>query len=344
MESPLRPTVRDVAAAAGVSKSLVSLAYKDPSKVSAARLKRIRAAAQQLGYSPNFFAQSLSQQGAPLIGIMLADLYNPLYPEIADAARSVFSRADRYSMIMSAALPQTTESTTLTTDKQIVSMLKDLRPQGLLVVGTIDEPNLLPRDLPTVFASAVMGETHPFASVHVDDAAALDLICDHLAQQGHQHIGFVGGLGGEVSATRLRAFEAACQKRNLHTRIFKANHSQTEGSRVAQEILASAERPTALVAVNELVAIGLMHTLEQEGARIPRDCALVSFDNTAVARNPRVSITSIDARDKEVGRRSAQLLLDLLEDPDQPPAEILIEPQLVVRNSSTGTFLPPRKA
>ncbi|WP_188550276.1 LacI family DNA-binding transcriptional regulator [Sediminivirga luteola] len=344
-----RATIRDVAAEAGVSTGLVSLAFKDPARVSAVRRARILDAADRLGYRPNFVARSLAADGSSFIGILLSDLHNPLFAEIADAARQEFDAHGSYALIASATkarpegrapenpeeggqagsgasargpgglrVPGATGGADRIADEQVIAMFRDLRPRGVLVIGTIADTALLsglPSATPVVYASAVSPEGSAHPSVRADDDAGMALLFDHLTGRGHQRIAFVGGAGGEVSRLRLEAYLAQAEARGMPALVARADFSEQSGYRAGAELAGLDPRPTAVIAVNDLAGIGVQAAAEQAGLRLPADLAVAAFDNTYLAGLHRISLTTIDPRNAEVGRRAASRLLLAL-DPD----------------------------
>lgn len=333
-----RATIRDVAAQAGVSKSLVSLAFKDPARVSESRLRRIRDAAEELGYQPNFLARSLAAEGSPFIGIVVVDLRNPLFADIADAARAVLDAHGQYGLITSASVPGVAGAGERygIVDDRVMAMLQDLRPRALMVIGTVADASALPRGIPLVYASAAPEADAGQTSVRVDDRAGMELLFDHLVERGHRRIAFVGGEGGGVSRLRLDAYLEACRARGLEEIVHPASYGEREGADAGARLLASDPRPTAVVAVNDLAAIGVQAAAEEAGLSLPRDLAVAGFDNTYLAGLPRISLTSVDPRNAEIGRLAAERVLAALEDPDAPGDEELVRPGLVVRASTLG--------
>ncbi|WP_129358529.1 MULTISPECIES: LacI family DNA-binding transcriptional regulator [Micrococcaceae] len=333
-----RPTIRDVAAEAGVSKSLVSLAFQDSSRVSSERLDRIRAAAESLGYRPNFLARTLATEGSPFVGILVVDLENPVLTEIAEAARVALHQHGQYGLVASA----TDVGAAYRGERygeineQVLDMFRDLRPRGLVIVGTSVEDARLPVGMPVVFASAtaVRGSNHP--SVRADDEAGIRLVMDHLVEQGHRVIGFVGGEGGGVSRGRHAAYLRFVRERGLPERAVKAAFSEEEGFEAATAMLTSGSRPTAIVAVSDLVALGVQSAADSMGLRVPEDLAIAGFDNTSIAAMSRISLTSVDPRNRDIGRLAADTIAESIVQPGRITEGVTLMPELVVRRSTTG--------
>lgn len=330
------PTIRDVASEAGVSKSLVSLVFNGGDNVSEARRERVLQAAERLGYRPNLVAQSLSAGRRDLVGILVSNLSNPIFGEIVGAAKARLSEAGRRTMIVTAQVDNGSGEPVL--DRDNLAVLRDLRPSGLITVGTIPEFSEL-ADLtaviPTVVASAIDATADTVASVRTDDAAGMVLVVDHLVAQGARHITFIGGAGGTVSASRERAFQAEVARRGLSdtAQVERADFTEEGARRAVELLLAAGSAPDAIVAVNDLTALGVIAALEAGGVRVPEDCLVTGYDDSMLAAIPRISLTSVDPHNRRIGREAAEELLAAT-GPFRRGGERLIPPSLVVRASS----------
>ena len=335
--TPVRPpTIRDVAREAGVSKSLVSLVFNGGENVSAERRDRVLLAAERLGYRPNLVAQSLSAGRRELVGILISNLTNPIFADIVGAAKARLSEAGQRTMIVTAQVDDGSGEPVL--DRDNLAVLRDLRPTGLITVGTIPEfaeLSDLTATIPTVVASAIDATDDTVASVRTDDEAGIELVVEHLASQGLRRIVFVGGAGGTVSASRERAFLAAIARRGLEgsARVEQADFTEAGARRAVERLLASGEAPEAIVAVNDLTALGVIAGLEEAGVRVPQDCRVTGYDDSALAVIPRISLTSVDPHNRRIGREAAEALL-AADAPFDGEREVLIPPTLVVRGSS----------
>lgn len=337
-EGPVRPpTIRDVAREAGVSKSLVSLVFNGSDNVSEARRERVLLAAEQLGYRPNLVAQSLSAGRRDLVAILVSNLYNPLFAEIVGAAKARLGEAGRRTMIVSAQVDGGGGEPVL--DRDNLAVLRDLRPSGLLTVGTIPEfgeLSGLTAEIPTVVASAIDATADTVAAVRTDDDAGIELVVEHLAAQGLRRIVFVGGAGGTVSASRERAFRAAVARHGLaEAAVERADFTEAAARRAVARLLSAGRPPEAIVGVNDLTAIGVISALEESGVAVPDDCRVTGYDDTTLAAIPRISLTSVDPDNRRIGREAAEALLRATA-PSRSGGEILIPPRLVVRGSSVA--------
>ena len=331
------PTIRDVAREAGVSKSLVSLVFNGGDNVSDARRHRVLHAAERLGYRPNRVAQSLSAGRRDFVAILVSNLHNPLFAEIVGAAKARLAEAGQRTMIVSAQVDDGGGAAVL--DRDNIAVLRDLRPAGLITVGTIPDFNQLAdlaASIPTVVASAIDATDEVVATVRSDDAAGLDLVVAHLAEQGVERIAFVGGDGGTVSASRAAAFQAAAALRGFGDRawIERADFTEVGARRAVERLIAEERLPRAIVAVNDITAVGVITALEAAGVPVPEGCRVAGYDDTMLAAIPRISLTSVDPDNRRIGRVAAEALLAGFEG---ALGEVLIPPRLVVRGSSTLT-------
>lgn len=342
-----RPTIRDVAAAAGVSKSLVSLAFKDPQRVSEKRRELILRTAQTLGYQPNFLARSLAADGSPFVGILVVNLHNPIFAEIADAVRSELDARGEYGLITSATMAAGDDPTQPygRIDSRVIAMLQDLRPKALIVVGTVVEHERLFTGIPTVYASAEPSPDSGYTSVRMDDSKGAELVIEHLHELGHERIAFAGGLGSTVAKSREIAYRRAMESQGLEPIVRPAGFAESDGYAAATDLLTLPAPPTAIVSVNDISAFGVLAAADDAGVSVPEDLAVVGVDNISLSRLSRISLTSVDPQNQTIGRLSARAVFDILSDPDEPARQHLIAPRLIVRGSTVrdAPMSPPAR-
>ncbi|QAY59658.1 LacI family transcriptional regulator [Microbacterium protaetiae] len=325
-----RATIRDVAARAEVSKSLVSLVYSSPDSVSPERRERVRRAAAELGYRPNHVARSLNGMRDDIVGILVADSRNPVLTEIVDAARATLFETGRLGVVFSAI---TAERGSARLDVELLSMIADLRPASLLIVGSVPEMHLIRQAMPAariVVASAIPAQLEDAPSVHGDDAAGVGLAVGHLVAQHHRRIAHIGGIGGPTAEVRATAFESALAAHKLAPeRIGLSDFTERSGYRAAMELLEAPHPPSALVAASDLAAIGALAAVRDRG--LVGRVAVTGYDNTYLAELGLIALTSVDPGNREIGRRGALLLTA---DDDGIVDTHLIEPQIAIRSSS----------
>ena len=289
-----------------------------------------------LGYQPNFLARSLATEGSPFVGILVVNLHNPIFAEIADAVRVELDKRGEYGLITSATVANDHDPTQPygRIDSRVIAMLQDLRPKALIVVGTVLEHEELFNGIPTVYASAEPRSDSDYTSVRMDDAEGAELVIDHLCELGHERIAFVGGLGGAVAKTREFAYRKAMESRGLTPIVRPAGFFEGDGYAAATELLAMVSPPTAIVSINDISAIGILSAADDAGVAVPDELAVVGVDNIPLSALKRISLTSLDPQNQMIGQLSAQAVFDILADPNEPAKQHLITPKLVVRHST----------
>lgn len=323
-----RPTIRDVAAAAGVSKSLVSLVFAAPSSVSDVRRERVLAAAEALGFRPNQAARSLAATHGGFVGVLVADLHNPVFADLVDAARTVFAEEGVVTLVTTVSPGPAAQQTD--PDRLGLDLFGDLRPTGLLIAGSVPDMSRL-RNLatgrPVVVASAIAPELPEARTVRGDDRRGVELLVRHLAGLGHRDIAHVGGAGGAIARLRAEAYRTAMVEQGLgeFVRVASSDYSEPGGRAAAGELLGQRTPPTAILAVNDLAGIGALAAVQAAAAPV----AVTGYDATFLAALDQIDLTTVDPDSAAIGREAARLLLA-----EDGPAEVLIPPRLIPRSSS----------
>jgi hypothetical protein len=328
-----RPTIRDVAAKAGVSKSLVSLVFSAPQTVSSYRKDLVLKAADELGFSPNFLARSLAAESGTFIGILVADLHNPLFAQIIDQVRIALEAKGEYSFMTSAMLLNSQGEQIL--DSKTVSALIDLRPKSVLVVGSIPDLHRLsslPESVAIVIASAISKDIHRATTVRSNDEIGMRLLIEHLVENGHQKISHICVEAGAVSQSRREAYESVMKEKGLTKYIsieYVKSATEIEGFEAATRLINSNRPPTAITAFNDLLAIGAQGATDET-------IAVTGYDNTFLADLKQISLTSVDPGNTKIANKAAELLMQKNDQEKEKAKTYLLEPKLIIRNSSTS--------
>lgn len=324
--SPRRPTLHDVAARAGVSKSLVSLALQGSPKVAPASREAILAAADELGYRPNRTASSLVRQRTHTIGVHILDLHNPVFAEILDGVQEGVRSHDYSTLLVTGNADPATERTEIT-------RLLESRVEGLVLIAhRLSDEDLaaIAREVPTVVVTWRTDGIAGLDSVAGDDLAGARLAVEHLVELGHARIVHVSGGDNRIARERRAGYERAMADHGLESLVVEAAFSEQGGYAGAGTAVDAGA--TALVVANDLAAIGALAALRARGLSVPGDVAVVGYDGMRLLDS--LDLTTVAQPLADMGRMAAELLMDRIGNPDRPSTHRLVDTRLVVRGSS----------
>jgi len=327
-------TIKDVARAAGVSPSTVSRALNDSPLIREETKARIRRIAEELGYERNELARGLVMGASGAIGLVIPDITNPFFAEITRGVGEV-AHARGYGVI----LCNTGEDPER--ERSYIRLLRRKRVDGLILTTvTAEDPYLktLARSkTPFVLVSRAC-QVVPAPYVGVDDRLGGRLAVEHLVDLGHRRVGFIGGPQGVQSCVdRLAAFKSVLSERGIPVRgewIAFSDFTQQAGYRAAKDLLKRGERPTAIFATNDVVALGVLQAADELGIRVPEELSLVGYDDISYASLPRIELTTVAQPSFDMGRIAAEWLISTLAGKRQRRLYRLLTPKLVVRHTT----------
>lgn len=331
-------SVRDVARAAQVSVGTVSNVLNRPDRVSPEIVERVRAAIEQLGFVRNDAARMLRAGRARTIGLAVLDLRNPFFTEVARGAETRAGTDGLSVLVANSDQERARELTHL-------ELFAEQRMLGALVSPVDDDTAALQRiaerGLPVVLVDRLSVDQQ-LPSVSVDDVAGGRMAAQHLLGTGRTRLAFVGGpVSLRQVADRLDGAQqavAAAPGATLEfigTSALTVDQGREAGARIADR--SPQDRPTALFAANDQVAVGLMQSLVMSGrVAIPQDIALIGYDDIDFAASTIVGLSSVHQPAQLLGSTAVELLLDRANCPDQAPRQVVFTPELVVRASTAG--------
>ncbi len=328
-------SVTDVAARAGVSVGTVSNVMNHPDKVAERTRERVLAAIDDLGFVRNDAARHLRDGRSTSIGLIVLDVRNPFFTDIARGAE------DRAALAgLSVLLANSDEN--LARENSYLDLFEQHRVHGVLISPLSDNTAKLrvlrDRGIPAVLVDWAATDVS-FSSVSVDDVAGGRLAVEHLIAQNRRHIAFLGGpLNLRQVADRLQgARQAAAAHPEVTLEVIElASLSVREGRAAATLIVQRPDRPDAIFAANDLVAIGVLQavTMSHTGIAVPDDIALVGYDDIDFASDTVIALTSIRQPSTVIGWTAVDILVEEAADALVARRQIQFQPHLVIRAST----------
>lgn len=342
-------TLKDVARRADVSYQTVSKVLRNQMQVTPETRARIMTAVEELGYRPNVAARSLRTQSTRLIGYSWKPpIHNETNPVLEEFLYSTVAAAEQagYELLLFPYYDDESWTSSYTelslTNRVDGFVLSDLN---------YDDPRIdLLHELGVPFvAFGRSNGNNDFPYVDVDNRAGLRLATEHLLAQGHQRIALLGWPeGSRVGSSRLNGYREAMEQAGQAVDpdlVVRTKGRFENGYQVTQQLLdlPADRRPTAIAAVVDILAIAAMRAVQDRGLRVGSDIAVTGYDDTPLIQYLNPGLTSVRQPIAAIGTAVVHLLLDLLEK-DQPGSpQQLLEPELVVRGSSTGEETFPYK-
>ena len=319
-----RPTLMDVAEAAGVSRALVSIVMRNAPGASDATRSKVQEAARALGYRPDSRARLLRSSRTRLLGVSYSTAH-AFHAEIVDAAYAGASERG-YDIALSAVANGRPEP-------RAVESLLDLGCEALIMISpTLGEQELggYAARLPVVsLLRDDVGES--LDSVSSDDHAGIRIAVEHLTGLGHERIVHVDGADTVSGPQRREAFKAEMAKRGLEARVVPGGPTEEDGLRAGRSLLD--DLPTAVIAFNDRCALGVWESFRAAGLRIPEDVSILGYDDSQFARLSYVQLSSISQDAPLLARAAVDRAIDRLEG-STTAAHLVRTPHLVVRRTT----------
>jgi LacI family transcriptional regulator len=325
-------TIRDVADGAGVSTATVSNVLNNTGKVGHTTQQRVLAVVNKLGYVPNAHARHLASHDLRTLGIIVSDIENPFFPEVIKGFE-IRARQLGYDAILS----DTNYDSRRT--REAAERMIEHQVRGVAVMTSeislhlIDE--LARRKIAVTFLDlAPVGQY--MSNLCIDYESGVRQIVTHLHENGHRRIAFVAGKNSlKSNMVRLEAYEKSMRGLGLAPGPVLSGDLRFEGGLAAAAAIAElSPRPTAVMAINDLTAIGVLKGLLQAGFRVPQDVSVTGFDKTRLAEYSNPSITTVDIRRETLGRMAADALHELSGSSNAHGKEYHIGAQLILGDSS----------
>jgi DNA-binding LacI/PurR family transcriptional regulator len=321
----------DVAKRAGVSRALVSIVMRNEPGASPENRERVWQAAKELDYRPNFAAQMLRRTRTKHLGVIYtmahgldADLVEALYPVAEEAG---------FSLALGAM--------TATRDwRRAAEELLEFRCEAIIVIAPEDDPRGFAEVAHAAPLIAVGRRIVGVDSVHIDDPATSRLAVDHLVALGHRRIVHVDGGNEPGAAGRREGYLEAMRAHGLEefAHVEAGDYSEESGAKAGFRLLDEKVDFTAIAAANDRMAVGVTNSLILAGLRVPDDVSIVGTDDSALARMSHRDLTSVSQRVPTFAKHVVELAINRIDGSLEPSADVIIDPELVIRTSTA----PPR--
>jgi DNA-binding LacI/PurR family transcriptional regulator len=327
-----RPRLEDVAARVGVSTASVSLVLRGVAGPSAETREKVLAAAAELGYRADRTASLLARRRRHLLGVMM-DVLNPFHAELVEEIHVEAAHAG-YEVVLA----------TLTRDHdedRAIGTLLDFRCEALILLGTDASEERLD-DLASQAPCIVVGRTAGQAGVDAvrsADDVGVDAALDHLIGLGHRRIAFVDGGSGAVASARRKGYRRAMRRAGLEPHVLRGDHTEAGGIRAGRRLAAADDRPTAVVASNDRLAVGLMDAFLRSGIEVPKAVSIVGYDDSMLARRAHIDLTTVNQDAPAQARHAVLAAVTRLDEGRTVREEMVLVPHLVVRGSTAPPLL-----
>ncbi|MGD2205337.1 MAG: LacI family DNA-binding transcriptional regulator [Anaerolineae bacterium] len=329
-----RPTIKDVAARAGVSRQTVSRVINNKGEVSDATRARVLAAIDELGYRPNVAARSIVVGRTCTLGCISPSLTDYTFANIIDSSQAEARRLGYFVLTGSA-------PTVADVEPLLEEMLRR-RVDGLMVLNPRADERyryflpLIKKGLAVLYLNSTPQE-EPVSSIHCDDRDGGYQATRYLIDLGHKAIATILGPGNEeASDDRLAGYRQALIEAGLacdpdHT--IRGDWSATSGYEATGQLLTASRPFSAIFAQNDQMAVGAIRALREAGRQVPDDVSVIGFDDIPLASYFDPPLTTVRQPMQETGERAARLLVETIQNPDRTPEQIAIPARLVERAS-----------
>jgi LacI family transcriptional regulator len=336
------PDILQVAKRAGVSPSTVSRVTNGKSTVDKKLAKRVWAAIEELGYTPNPQARALVSGRSRTLGLLISEMTNPFFPELIESFEDIAGAHDYEVMVGST-------NFNVERAKVFIRRLVQRRVEGVAVMTFRAESHLLDEliaeKIPLVSIDESTGAPNS-RILEIDYAQGINEAVQHLGILGHRRIGFVSGpMPHLTNARRKEAFEMATKRIGLgpmQAPVFIEEHTFEGGTRAAEHFLHMDPHPTAIICSNDLMAVGVLRVLAERRVAVPEQVSVVGFDDIHLAEFANPPLSTVRMSREEIARAAFQTLVKLREKiAAHAPDPVVIPTRLVLRQSTASPHDAP---
>jgi LacI family transcriptional regulator len=331
-----KTTIKDIAKAANVSITAVSMAMNNKPGIGQKTRLKIEKTAKKLNYKPNFIARSLISNRSYTIGFILNSITDPFFPELAKGIEEYANKLG-YNLLL------INTNRNLETEKKSIDMLRSRGVDGIILATILkDDPNIVPLmedEFPFVLINRhSLNPDHKNSYVVLDNYKGGYMGMEHLYRLGHDRIAIVtGNVNTSTAVLRTEGSIKALSDYGMEMDrdlIVEGRYQRHVAYRVAKKLIAGKAPPTAYFAQDDYMAMGIREALFEEGIRIPEDVALMGFDDTEVASFAGIDLTTISQKKYKMGAMGAKILIEMIEKQSLGVvSQLILDPGLIIRKS-----------
>ncbi|QSO51024.1 LacI family DNA-binding transcriptional regulator [Alicyclobacillus curvatus] len=322
-------TIKDVARMAGVSVSTVSRVINESGYSSPETRQKVLQCMQELGFSPNDVARGLVSGRTASIGLLIPDVSNPFFADIARGAEDA-AIAQGYSLILC------NSDWKMERERMYLDTLRSKRVEGVVVAGSRSEEDTLKKAIGTLpFVMVDRRAKKIGASVWIDNTQGAMAATEHLIDIGCKRIAHITGPELSPSSTaRLEGFKRVVKQANVDYRIIEGDFRYAGGYEAGRQLFIGGSAPDGIFAANDLMAIAVIQVAQSLGIRVPEDVVVVGYDNIAMAEYVSPKLTTVEQPGYQMGTSGFELLYEQLVHPDTKVSDIEFTPRMILREST----------
>jgi len=323
-------TVKDVAKKAGVSIASVSRVVNNLGTVATPTRDAILSAIETLNYTPHSAGRALVTRRNNLIGVILPDIYGEYFSELVRGI-DIAARAHKQHILVASSHGDGAEA------RQLIKQMYG-RIDGLILMspylGSSELESAIPAELPTILLNGAL--SHGRSSITIDNFNGAKAAVEHLIKGNKRNIAFIGGPDGNIEAEqRLAGYQEAISnaKGAVKAVIMPGDFTEMAGARAGEDIAACSHEIDAVFAANDMMALGCLSVLARKGINVPKDIAVVGFDDVPLARFVQPALTTIGVNITDMGRNALDQVFAQINGENRHVEDIIIQPSLIVRGS-----------
>jgi len=333
----MQVTIKDIAKKTGVSYATVSRALNGRSGVKEDTRVLVLEEARKMGYQPNAIARGLVLRYTHTLALVIPDITNPFFPEIARGVEDAASLLG-YSVFLC--------NTNWDEEKErlYIKTLQEKRVDGIILhpAYNVGEDRFSDFNIPMVLLNKIPGVVD-YSSIEVDNVRGGYLAAKHLIEAGYRKIAFIGGSESSPSnKEREEGYKLALSKYKIEiddSLILKGGFKSKDGYDNMQRLINSGNIPDAVFGGNDIIALGVLHCVQENGLRVPEDIGIIGFDDIPYASLPQIQLTTIEQPKYQMGKYAIELLMKTLEDKtDREIKRIILEPKLKIRKTTREVY------